>query len=126
MARKPYPSDVTDEEWAFVAPYLTLMREDAPQREHPLREVFNAESDQGSNPCRLTAARSVSVTRSHLVNQISEPSGDQSAKETRSAISRGVPPESGARQRPRVIKNHIGNCGWRIIATSPVRETAAI
>lgn len=41
MARKPYPSDVTDEEWAFVAPYLTLMREDAPQREHSLREVFN-------------------------------------------------------------------------------------
>ena len=41
MARKPYPSDVNDEEWAFVAPYLTLMREDAPQREHPLREVFN-------------------------------------------------------------------------------------
>ncbi|MEM6553986.1 MAG: IS5/IS1182 family transposase, partial [Planctomycetota bacterium] len=32
MARKPYPSDVTDDEWAFVAPYLTLMREDAPQR----------------------------------------------------------------------------------------------
>ena len=28
-----YPSDVTDEEWAFVAPYLTLMREDAPQRD---------------------------------------------------------------------------------------------
>jgi transposase len=41
MARKPYPSDVTDEEWDFVAPYLTLMREDAPQREHDLREVFN-------------------------------------------------------------------------------------
>ena len=40
-ARKPYPSDVTDDEWAFVAPYLTLMREDAPQREHSLREVFN-------------------------------------------------------------------------------------
>jgi transposase len=42
MARKPYPTDVTDDEWAFVAPYLTLMREDAPQREHDLREVFNA------------------------------------------------------------------------------------
>ena len=41
MARKPYPSDVTDEEWAFVAPYLTLMREDAPQRDHDLRELFN-------------------------------------------------------------------------------------
>ena len=41
MSRKPYPSDVSDDEWAFVAPYLTLMKEDAPQREHPLREVFN-------------------------------------------------------------------------------------
>jgi transposase len=41
MERKIYPSDVSDEEWAFVAPYLTLMTEDAPQRDYPLREVFN-------------------------------------------------------------------------------------
>ncbi len=41
MNRKAYPSDVSDDEWAFVAPYLSLMREDAPQREHNLREVFN-------------------------------------------------------------------------------------
>jgi transposase len=41
MKRKPYPTDVSDEEWAFVAPYLTLMSEGAPQREHDLREVFN-------------------------------------------------------------------------------------
>ncbi len=41
MNRKAYPSDVSDDEWAFVAPYLTLMKEDAPQREHSLREVFN-------------------------------------------------------------------------------------
>src|SRR5262245_15657653 len=41
-ARKPYKSDVTDVEWEFLIPYLTLMREDAPQREYPLREVFNA------------------------------------------------------------------------------------
>ncbi|HTL90444.1 MAG TPA: IS5/IS1182 family transposase, partial [Leptolyngbya sp.] len=27
MSRKPYPSDVSDEEWALVAPYLTLMSE---------------------------------------------------------------------------------------------------
>ena len=40
--RKPYPSDVSDEEWAFVAPYLTLMTLDAPQRDYDLREVFNA------------------------------------------------------------------------------------
>jgi transposase len=41
-ARKPYPSDVSDEEWAFVAPYLALVREDAPHRRHDLQEVFNA------------------------------------------------------------------------------------
>jgi transposase len=42
MSRKPYPSDLSDAEWEFVAPYLTLMKEDAPQREHSLRELFNA------------------------------------------------------------------------------------
>jgi transposase len=41
MRSRPYPSDVTDEEWALVAPYLTLMTEDAPQRSHSLRQVFN-------------------------------------------------------------------------------------
>ena len=42
MSRAGYPSDVSDDEWAFCAPYLTLMTEDAPQRVFPLREVFNA------------------------------------------------------------------------------------
>jgi transposase len=41
MERKAYPSDVSDDEWSFVASYLILMKEDAPQREHDLREVFN-------------------------------------------------------------------------------------
>lgn len=41
MDRDLYPSDVSDDEWAFVAPYLTLMSEAAPQREYSLREVFN-------------------------------------------------------------------------------------
>src|SRR6266481_843032 len=40
--RGGYPSDVTDEEWAFVLPYLLLCREDSPQRKHELRTVFNA------------------------------------------------------------------------------------
>lgn len=40
-ARKPYPSDVSDAEWSFVAPYLALLPEGAGQRRHPLREVFN-------------------------------------------------------------------------------------
>jgi len=42
LSRKGYPTDVSDEEWAFAAPYLCLMREDAPEREHPLREVYDA------------------------------------------------------------------------------------
>lgn len=42
MPRKPYLTDVSDEEWSFAAPYLTLMDQPAPQREHDLREVFNA------------------------------------------------------------------------------------
>ena len=40
--RKSYPSDVSDDEWGFVSPYLTLMREDAPQRDYALRDVFDA------------------------------------------------------------------------------------
>jgi transposase len=39
--RKAYPSDVSDEEWALCAPYLTLMNEKSPQRKHALREIFN-------------------------------------------------------------------------------------
>ena len=39
---KSYPSDVSDEEWEFCLPYLCLMNEAAPQREHPMRELFNA------------------------------------------------------------------------------------
>lgn len=37
-----YDSDVSDEEWAFCAPYLTLMKEDAPQRDYAPRVIFNA------------------------------------------------------------------------------------
>ena len=40
--RSGYPSDISDEEWALVAPYLALCREDAPQRDYLLRDVFNA------------------------------------------------------------------------------------
>lgn len=40
--RKGYPSDVSAAEWNFCVNYLTLMREGAPQREYPLRQVFNA------------------------------------------------------------------------------------
>jgi transposase len=32
---------VLDEEWSFAAPYLTLIDERSPQRQHDLREVFN-------------------------------------------------------------------------------------
>ena len=42
MARKPYASDVSEEEWALVSPYLTLLPETAGQRDHAMREEFNA------------------------------------------------------------------------------------
>ncbi len=37
LTRKAYLSDVTDEEWAFLARYLSLVRADAPQRQYGLR-----------------------------------------------------------------------------------------
>ena len=40
--RRAYPSDVTDDEWGFLLPYLLLVREDASQRQYPLRALFNA------------------------------------------------------------------------------------
>src|SRR3954462_1475 len=41
LERPAYPSDVSDDEWAMVAPYLALLRESSGQRDHDLREVFN-------------------------------------------------------------------------------------
>ena len=41
IPRTPYPSDVSDEEWSFVAPYLLLLPQDAMQRKYALREAFN-------------------------------------------------------------------------------------
>ena len=59
--RKAYPSDVSDEEWAFVAPYLTLMAEDAPQRQHPMREVSHYDDVQQSIVRRDVDAASPSM-----------------------------------------------------------------
>jgi len=41
LTHKPYPSDGPDDEWTFLVPYLALMKADAPQRQHDLRELFN-------------------------------------------------------------------------------------
>ncbi|WZP00265.1 IS5 family transposase [Isosphaeraceae bacterium EP7] len=40
--RKPYDTDISDAEWVFVAPYLTLLPEHSGPRRHDLREVLNA------------------------------------------------------------------------------------
>ena len=37
-----YPTDTSEEEWAFAAPYLTLLPEDAGQRRHGLRAAYDA------------------------------------------------------------------------------------
>jgi transposase len=41
ITHRPYPSDVSDAEWEFVRPYLCLLPEDAGQRQHGLRDVFD-------------------------------------------------------------------------------------
>ena len=51
-----YPSDVSDAEWEFLVPYLTLMRPDAPQREYSLRDVFEQVSIQQLADGRLPDA----------------------------------------------------------------------
>jgi transposase len=40
--RYSYPTDTTEEEWAFAAPYLTLLPEGTGQRRHDLRAVYDA------------------------------------------------------------------------------------
>ena len=40
--RYSYPTDTTEEEWAFATPYLTLLPEGAGQRRHELRAVYDA------------------------------------------------------------------------------------
>src|SRR6476620_4915958 len=52
-SRRAYPSDVSDEEWALVAPHLTLLREDAGQREHSVREVFDGSALRGEDGCAV-------------------------------------------------------------------------
>lgn len=42
MATKGYPTDSSDAEWAFVAPYRTLMTTEASQRKRDLRRVYDA------------------------------------------------------------------------------------
>jgi transposase len=41
ITHQPYPSDVSDAEWQFVVPYLCLLPEDAGQRVHNVRDVFD-------------------------------------------------------------------------------------
>jgi transposase len=55
VTRKPYPNDVSYEEWNFIAPYIALIDEQAPQRRHSLLEVFNALRwlDRAGAPWRL-------------------------------------------------------------------------
>ncbi len=64
--RQPYPSDVSDDEMAFVAPYLTLVAELALQRKHDLREVYNA--------LRLLVRTGVGVTAFNPMLRVGPPS----------------------------------------------------
>ena len=45
--RRPYPSDVNDDEWAFVAPYLTLLSATALHRKHDLQFITGSRGRGG-------------------------------------------------------------------------------
>ncbi len=57
MSRKVYPTGVGDEKWEFVTPRLTLLREDAAQRLHTLRELFESGALDGRSGLSLTDAK---------------------------------------------------------------------
>ncbi len=60
--RKPYSTDISDEEWAFAAPYLTLMDVQAPQRKYELRAIHrSALNIARSSYLRCGACTSISV-----------------------------------------------------------------
>ncbi|WP_309573451.1 IS5 family transposase [Deinococcus sp.] len=42
MTRRGYPSDVDDDTYLFLLPYLVLRPKDAVQRKYPIRDVLNA------------------------------------------------------------------------------------
>jgi hypothetical protein len=56
MERKAYPSDICDEEGSFVATYLTLMTEEAPQRNHKLAWGVQRAALTGAGRSLLTEA----------------------------------------------------------------------
>jgi putative transposase len=39
--RKPYPSDLTDEEWTFIAPYVPAAKAGGWPKDHPKREILH-------------------------------------------------------------------------------------
>lgn len=42
MPRRPYPSDMTDGQWAYLEPLLPAVRPGGRPRAHPLREIVDA------------------------------------------------------------------------------------
>lgn len=42
MPRRPYPSDLSDAQWAYLAPRLPPVRPGGRPRAHPLREIVDA------------------------------------------------------------------------------------
>lgn len=55
MTRKPYPSDVTDEQWALLGPLLPPARPGGRPREVDIREVVNALFYRNRNGCTWRA-----------------------------------------------------------------------
>src|SRR5258708_7590816 len=97
MNRKPYPSDFSDDEWAFVASYLPLMSEGAPQRDHPWHESLML---SGSHKIVKEMKREIFAHfRWHQKRQY-PPRAGQPVGQTDCRVQRPVHPHCGIRPPP--------------------------
>jgi len=84
MRMPPLITEVSDDEWAFIAPYLALVREDAPQRPHDLRDVFNGLRDPAKSAILVVLRRATTALR----RAISGPTWTEGQSVCASALSR--------------------------------------
>ncbi len=103
MTRQPYPSDVSDEERAFVAPSLTFMTEDAPQRDYSLRPPPFPPPAGGGKGGRAPAPRAVIVDARTMQSPPCPPAGGERGGAARAGYD--------GHQRPPLSPLHAGGKG---------------
>ena len=57
MTRKPYPSDLTNTQWALIAPTIPTVKPGGRPRKYDMREVVNGILYVNREGCRRTVRR---------------------------------------------------------------------